>query len=208
MKCRLRLHLNFREKDLKGHVSLGEAVESPEDMQEVDYNISPDMKDKERLRFPEVFAKPSREDMKYNQEPADNKDDGDHPVVEVKEPEQDMDDVYHKWGDELQRYLVPLMADKAAAEVYIHHSEPEKDEDELYHPDDQPSPVQESLGLKVGGEIVVRVHLMPEEDMDDLYHKDAPQPLPRQGDVVVPVDLPFQGRHSEPEEDLDHLYHP
>ncbi|XP_018543759.1 uncharacterized protein si:ch211-217g15.3 [Lates calcarifer] len=164
----------------------------------------------------DIPAEPVKEDagVKYN-EPEEDRDDIDHPVfseVSPEEPEQDWDEVYRKAREELDEYLVPLIAKyQADTEIRVAHSEPEKDEDGLYHHDDQPSPVQmEPLRREVTGESEVRVHLQPEEDMDDLYHRDPLQPIPYQdhADPAVPVDLLSQRRHSEPEEDLDHLYHP
>ncbi|XP_068184171.1 uncharacterized protein si:ch211-217g15.3 isoform X2 [Antennarius striatus] len=236
----------FRSKGLRGQMLSRVEVEPPEDEQEIDYNISPDMKiwnmkrqDEQAQKageelvhlkyhsvsnllkvkiqspgnFPvaEIQTDPSQDaNMKYNQQPEEDRDDIDHPVFTgVNEPEQDMEEVYRKGMEELQRYLTPLRADKAAAAVHLPHSVPEEDEDDLYHGDDQPSPVQESVGVKANGENTVRVHLQPEEDMDDLYHRDVPMPILYQGDPepVGSADVPSERMHSEPEEDLDHLYH-
>ncbi|XP_074502564.1 uncharacterized protein LOC141774111 [Sebastes fasciatus] len=164
----------------------------------------------------DIQAEPWQEEanMKYNQEPEEDRDDIDHPgfsKVVSDEPEQDWDEVYHKPREELARYLVPMVAEyEAGAEISVAHSEPEEDEDELYHGDDQYSPVQmEPLNDEVMGASDVRVHLQPEEDMDDLYHKDLMELIPYQDDTkaAAPVYVLSQRKHSEPEEDLDDLYH-
>nr|XP_020457522.1 uncharacterized protein LOC109961194 [Monopterus albus] len=168
------------------------------------------------LHAADIQAESSEEDanMKYSQKPEEDKDDINHSVfsqVASEEPEQDWDEVYHRSREELDAYLVPLVAEyKSHAEIHVAYSEPEKDEDGLYHHDDQRSPVQ--MGLQrneVSGGRKVRVHLQPEEDMDDLYHKDFLQPIPYQLDAkaAAPVNLPSQWKYSQPEEDMDHLYH-
>ncbi|KAA8583847.1 uncharacterized protein si:ch211-217g15.3 [Etheostoma spectabile] len=133
----------------------------------------------------DIQAEPWREDanIKYNQEPEEDKDAIDHPDFKVAK-------------------------NKAGEEVHVAHSELEKDEDELYHHEGPPVQM-ELLSREVMGESEVRVHLQPEEDMDDLYHKDPMKLIPYQDDTkaAAPVYLPSQRKHSEPEEDLDDLYH-
>lgn len=145
---------------------------------------------------------------KYNREPEEDKDDIDHPdfsELDLKGPEQDLNEIYQKTMEELHGYLAPLRADyRAGTQVQISHYEPEKDEVKVSHRDNQYSAAQVEPLIPE-----VRVHHQPEEDMEDLYHMDVAKLIAYQGDAeaAVPFDEPSQRRHSEAEEDLDYLYH-
>ncbi|XP_029376247.1 uncharacterized protein LOC115055016 [Echeneis naucrates] len=210
-----------------GKMSWSVEVEPPEDMDETHYDVDPRMmigksmtgsqrakplkaeEDLDERHHPSLAELPNIENMEvlsaadmqseYNEEPEGDRDDIDHPVFsEEAQLGQDWEKVDNKVREQLNIYLIPLIA------------EPERDEDDLYHRDEQLSPVQtELLRPEVRREHEVRVHLQPEDDMDDLYHQDLLLPIPYQGDteVVVPVDFPSQKQHSEPEEDLDDLFH-
>ncbi|XP_076598376.1 uncharacterized protein LOC143327782 [Chaetodon auriga] len=204
-------------KSMKGSGQDNRPLEAEEDLDELYHPSVPDIL---KVQIQKVGALPAVEvhaedaNVKYNQEPEEDKDDIDHPVFSKtasEEPEQDQDDIYHKAMEELNEYQAPLMAEyNAAAEVHAVHSEPEMDKDDLYHRDDQRLPVQmERQGLEVRGEREVRIHLEPEEDRDSLYHKDAVPPVLYQGETeeADPFDVPFQRTYSKPEEDWDHLHH-
>ncbi|KAI4813145.1 hypothetical protein KUCAC02_024493, partial [Chaenocephalus aceratus] len=209
--------------DGEGKMSWRVEVEPPEDMDETDYDIDPEMKiwksmtggqEEQPLKAEEDLDElyhPSVVDLL--KEPEEDKDDVDHPgfgEAAPNEPEQDWDEVYHRASEELAGYLASLVAgNKPVAEIRVSHSEPEKDE--LYHHHDQGSAAQkELLSHEVAGESEVRVHFQPEEDMDDLYHKDLLKLIPHPADTEAAAPAnpnPFQRRHSQPEEDLDNLFH-
>ncbi|XP_022618685.1 uncharacterized protein LOC111234773 [Seriola dumerili] len=207
-------------KSMRGKEQDKQPLKAEEDLDELHHPSMADLlrvqiQNMDVLSAADIQPGPAQEEpnMKFNEEPEEDRDDIDHPLFSkvAEEPEQNWDEVYNKAREELDRYLAPLTAEyKAGDKVRVAHSEPKKDENDLYHHDDQPSTVQMELLLReVRGDGEVRVHLQPEEDMDDLYHKDLQVLVPYQDDaaVVAPVDLPSQRKHSEPEEDLDDLYH-
>ncbi|KAF3708283.1 hypothetical protein EXN66_Car001457 [Channa argus] len=219
-------------------MSWGVEVEPPEDMDETLYDIDPRKKiwigmtgiglDKHPLKakeaeIPNLDALPaadiqteaSQEDITYNKEPEEDRDNIDHPVfsnVALEEPEQNLDEVYEKEMEELIRFLAPLTAEyKAGSQLHVGHSQPEMDEDDQYHHEDELHH-QDNQNTLVQTEPLkheVQVHLLPEEDMDALYHKDFPELILYQVDAEpdASVYFPSQRKYSEPEEDLDGVYH-
>ncbi|XP_056148426.1 uncharacterized protein si:ch211-217g15.3 [Lampris incognitus] len=197
----------------------GERVKDQEDMDVTGYDIDPDMAiwtnagaNGKYLKAEEDMDDlyhPSIEDhlkAQVQYQDALSEDISHHLFSDNKKPEQDLDGLYHGSREELEGYLVPLVAKADVGTQVRAHSRPEKDEDELYHIDLY-SRVQEEQGPKVMSGTGVRLHLQPEEDMDDLYHAQQPMPAPRHAGVPAPVQVNEPIDYSRPEEDLDELSH-
>jgi len=216
--------------DATGKMSLKVEVEPPEDMDETQYVIDPNMmiwkkmtgtgQEKQPLKPEEDLDElhhPSVADLlkvqTHNLDALPAADVQSEPSQENANtgynhtPEEDRDDIDH-----------PVFRNVAL-------EEPEQDWDEIYHKANEeldaylaPLVAEYKSGTEHRAPYPelskllrreVRVHLQPEEDMDDLYHADVQQPIPHQGDAkaAAPADQPSQRKYSEPEEDLDDLYH-
>ncbi|XP_020498577.1 uncharacterized protein si:ch211-217g15.3 [Labrus bergylta] len=190
--------------DKDGKMSWGVEVEPPENMDETDFDVDPNMKIWKSMT-------------------------GGGEVKLHLKAEEDLDELYHPSMADLLRVQIQNV-DALPADIPAHSMQVEEDKEDVQHPDFEVLPVEpeqdwdavyykarEELAgylapltaeYKAGAEVPA-LYSEPEEDMDDLYHKDFLQPVPYQDDAPAAalVDLPFQGKHSEPEEDLDDIYH-
>lgn len=211
--------------DDNGKMSLGVEVEPPEDMDEIQYNIDPNMRIWESMAESKQDEQPwvVKEDSDELHHPSTAdllqnlpEDDFDEEILE-SEPvmmygaaaEEDSDDIDDNFFSEVtQEEPEEEWDEDKARDALREYLEPlvAKERADMGVQGALPKNDEDDLGSPVRSARQVRLHLQPEEDMDDLYHKD---PVIYQEAVraVAPADLPSWVKHSEPEEDLDHLHH-
>ncbi|XP_061693053.1 uncharacterized protein si:ch211-217g15.3 [Syngnathoides biaculeatus] len=176
-------HDNLMSVDAKEKMALSVEVEPPEDTDQTDDDIEPEMKIWEDVAAQHIpLAEADLDDVQ-------------HPSLQKllaedeDEPEQDWDEVYQKIRAELDGYLAPLTAEyKMMAQRA--RLEP-----------------KETVPLEL-----VRRHLEPEVDLDDWYHPDVQSRFPSyhenyDDNVAAPFEWKSDKNYDQPEEDLDHLYH-